>query len=196
MSLPLPSESHPGLHAAYLAQIADWLMEEWYATADDLHRRSDDGYTRGCTRFGRQKNRIKDEALSGKYPWLTLINGGNDLVFGVTSIPCRFANDDAGAPTKDAVTALNRYQMPFFEFMDDSEPSRFCFVVDRGQDEAQDPRVEFLGFNAKDELACRWIADTVRVLSVTSPDLPQAVQVAKPIVLPKQRDAGDAAVGT
>lgn len=171
-------------------------MDEWYATADDLHRRSDDGYTRGCTRFGRQKNRLKDEALSGKYPWLSLINGGNDLVFGIADIPCRFTNDDAASPTKEAVTALNRYQMPFAEFMEDDEPSRFCFVVDRGQDEAQEPHVEFLGFNSRGDLACRWVADGVRGLTVVAGDLPQAVPVGKPIVLPKQPDADDAAVGT
>ena len=196
MSIPLPSASHVGLRSEYLAQIAEWLMEEWYATADDLHRRSDDGYTRGCTRFGRQKNRIKAEALSGQFSWLSLINGGNDLVFGISGIPCRFANDDAGSPTKDAVIALNRYQTAFVDFTEDDEPSRFCFVVDRGQDESQEPRVEFLGFNSRGDLACRWVADTIRTISVVVEELPQAVPVPKPVVLPKQTDAGDSAVGT
>jgi hypothetical protein len=190
MELPLPSESHPELTAERLAQVSAWLMEEWYSTEDDLSSPYDDGYTRGCARFGRQKNRIKKEALSGKRDWLGLVNGGNDLVFTIVGIPCRFSNDDAGMPTKGAVVAINRYQVPFLEFVEQDQPGRFCFVIDQGANEAQEPRVEFLGFSPSGELACRWVsADVVRSLSVTSEALAEAVQVPRPMVVPKQRDA-------
>jgi hypothetical protein len=194
MTLPLPSSFNPALASERLAIVSQWLLEELYATEDDHARNSDDGYTRGCTTFGRQKNRIKLEAMSGQHEWLGVCNGGNDLVFTIGGVPCRFSNDDPNSPTKDAALTANRYQSSFMEFAQEGEPGRFCFIIDRGSHEAEDPRVEFLGFTPSGEVACRWISDAIRIMGVAAADLPEAVEVAKPIVTPKQRDNGDSAV--
>ena len=194
MTLPLPATFNPELSSDLLEIVSQWLLDELYATEDDLSRPTDNGYTRGCTTFGRQRNRIIAEALSGRNAWLGLPNSNNDLVFTIGGVPCRFSNDDPLNPSKDAVLMANRFQMNFLEFAADSEPARFCFIIDRGQDGASDPRVEFLGFTPSGEIACRWISNAVRVLGVEGQQtLPQSVDVAKPQVAPKRRDEGDAA---
>lgn len=195
MDLPLPATFYPALTSERLQTVARWLLEELYATEDDLSRFTDSRYTRGCTTFGRQRKRIIKEALSGKHDWLELSSSKNDLVFKIGGVPCRFSNDDPSNPTKEAVTTANRYQTGFLEFVEQGEPGRFCFVVDRGVSEADAPRVEFLGFSPSDSVACRWVSDTVRVLRVEgNPSLAPSVPVAKPQIGPKRRGEGGAAV--
>lgn len=194
MNLPLPAICNPELTSERLQLVSQWLLEELYATEDDLVRSTDNGYSRGCTAFMRQKNRIVAEAMSGRHAWLGLSSITNALVFTVGGVPCRFSNDDPSNPSKDAVRTANRYQMDFLEFVTPGAPGRFCFIIDRGHDEAAEPRVEFLGFTPSDELACRWVSDQVRVLRVAGQDtLAPSVAVGKPQVAPKRRDEGDAA---
>lgn len=194
MTLPLPAAFNPALSSDRLQEVATWLLDELYATEDDLSRSTDNGYTRGCTTFGRQRSRIVAEAASGRHAWLGLPNGNNDVVFTIGGVPCRFSNDDPANPSKDAVLTANRYQTEFLEFASPGEPGRFCFIIDRGQDGASEPRVEFLGFTPSGEVACRWVSDAVRVLRVEG-DQPLAptVPVGKPQIGPKRRDEGDAA---
>ena len=194
MTLPPPATFNPELSSGRLESVSQWLLDELYATEDDLCRSTDGPYTRGCTAFGRQRKRLIDEAMSGSHGWLGLSNSSNDIVFTIGGVPCRFSNDDPSNPSKDAVLTANRYQMAFLEFAADSEPARFCFIIDRGHDGAAEPRVEFLGFTPSGEIACRWISNAVRVLRVEGQQaLPQPVDVAKPQVAPKRRDEGDAA---
>jgi hypothetical protein len=193
MAILSPAECNSALTSERLALISQWLLEELYSTEDDLARDTDSSYTRGCTAFGRQMNRIKFEFLSKKHEWLGLLNGGNDLVFTISGVPCRFSNDDPSNPTKDAVIAISRYQMPFLEFVSEGEPGKFCFVIYRGSNSLDDPRVEFLGFRPSGEIACRWVSDSVRVLRDVLADLVAPVQLDKPLVAPKKKD-GDASI--
>lgn len=195
MTLPPPSAFNAELLSERLEAVSQWLLDELYATEDDLSRTTDSEYTRGCTMFGRQRNRIIAEALSKKHEWLGLANSTNDIVFTIGGVPCRFSNDDPSNPSKDAVLRTNRFQMNFMEFATPGEPGRFCFVIDRGQDGTADPRVEFLGFTPSGEVACRWVSNTVRVLRVEGDQqtLAQPVEIAKPQVAPKRRGENDAA---
>ena len=63
MTLPPPTIFNPELSSDRLESVSQWLLDELYATEDDLSRPTDNGYTRGCTTFGRQRNRIIAEAL-------------------------------------------------------------------------------------------------------------------------------------
>ena len=195
MTLPLPSVFNAQLTTDRLETVAQWLLEELYATEDDLSRSTDNGYTRGCTTFGRQKNRIIAEYLSKQHGWLKIRNSNNDLVFEigeVGGVPCRFCNDDPLRPSKDAALIANPYQMDFLEFAAKGEPGRFCFIIDRGQNGTSEPRVEFLGFSPSGEVACRWVSSAIRVFRVEGQQpLPQAVPIARPQVAPKRRDNGD-----
>jgi hypothetical protein len=176
MSLPPPAAFNSELSSDRLEAVSQWLLDELYATEDDLSRATDSGYTRGCTTFGRQKNRIIAEALSGRHAWLGLPNSNNDLVFSIGGIPCRFSNDDPSNPSKHAVLTANRYQTDFLEFATDGGPARFCYIIDRGHDGFAEPLVESLGFTPSDEIACRWLSNAVRVLRVEGQQtLPQSV---------------------
>jgi hypothetical protein len=189
--LPLPSQLLPKLLSVHLQTVAGWLIEELYATADDLVRFTDTPYTKGCTTFGRQLSRIKAEAISGKHDWLSLASTGNDLVFTINGIPCRFSNDDPSNPSKEAVLSANRYQLSLMEQVSEELPVRLCFVIDRGRSETEDARVEFLGFSNDDQLRCRWVSDALRVQGViaqTLLPLPAPVPVARPHVAPKRND--------
>jgi hypothetical protein len=198
MHLPPPSSFRPQLSADRLQAVSTWLLEELNATEDDLVRDTDNGYTRGCTSFMRQRVRILNEATSKKHPWLGIVNPGNDLVFSIDGIPCRFSNDDPDDPKKDAVKIANSHQATFLDFDDEKTPSRFCFVIDRGLEGISDPHVAFLGFTAADSLVTRWVSDKVRSFHVVS-DLQLAAPVAveKPVVAAKRidADASDAADG-
>jgi hypothetical protein len=194
MTLPPPASFESELTTDRLESVSQWLLEEFYATEDDLSRQTDNGYTRGCTTFGRQRSRIIAEALSARHPWLGLLNNSNDIVFTIGGVPCRFSNDDPSNPSKNAVMTANRFQMEFLEFAAEGEPARFCFVIDRGIDSAAEPRVEFVGFTPSGDVACRWVSNSVRVLRLEGREtLPQSVEVAKPLVAPKRLDEGDAA---
>ena len=194
MILPPPASFKPQLSTDRLEAVSQWLLDELYATENDLSRRTDNGYTRGCTTFGRQRNRIIAEALSGRQPWLALINSNNDIVFTIGGVPCRFSNDDPSSPSKDAVMTANRFQMEFIDFAAVGEPARFCFIVDRGHEGAAEPRGEFVGFTPSGDAVCRWVSNSVRVLRLEGQEtLPQPVNVAKPLVAPKRLDEGDGA---
>lgn len=183
MNLPLPSELVPALSSDRLQMIADWLLEEYYATDDDLTRDTDSSYGRGCTTFDRQKNRIIREWQSGKHSWLGLKSGKSFAVVPtIGGVPCRFSNDDPANPTKDAVLLANHHQIEFLEFVEDDEAGQFCFILDRYT--GGEARVEFHGFTPTGAMACRWVSEpTVRVLRPVAVNvLPPAVEVKKPVV--------------
>lgn len=192
MTTSKPSDFQPSLRDEYLAQIANWLLDEWYATEDDLVRDTDGPYTRGTTRFGRQKQRIINEFLKGIHPWLSVENGGNDLVFSIIGIPCRFSNDSVSSPTKKAVLEAHRFQRPLIEDAEPNKAVRFCFVVDSSLGDVEEPTVSLLGFSSINELVCEWSSEPIiRTLSNIKAALPPAVEIAKPVVAPKRHQADD-----
>ena len=194
MQLPTPSHFQPALTNERLSKVAEWFLDEWHATEDDLVRETDSPYTRGTTRFGRQRQRIVNEYLRGTHDWLAIENSTNDLVFSIGGVPCRFSNDDASAPTKRAVLETHRFQMPLIELAEPGKGARFCFVIDRVTDDVTRPGVELLGFASTNDLVCRWRSDSlVRTLVDVKQVVPQPVVIPKPIVVPKRRDLGDEA---
>lgn len=201
--MPLADPSSSLLPAAlkeeYLELVASWLLDEWRSTEDDLARDTDTPYTRGTTRFGRQQQRFWLEHLSGKYPWLRVLNKGLDIVFEINGIPCRFSNDNAESPKKRAVVQVHPYQMSFLEEASADEAARFVFVIDTGFDEASEPRVSLLCFSVSGELVCRWYSGgIVRRMGEASPSVPAPVELPKPRISPKRKhdDRDDDAVAS
>ena len=189
----------PELKGEYLRLVATWLLDEWYATEDDLVRDTDTPYTRGTTRFGRQQKRFWLEYLSGKHPWLHVLNNSLDIVFEISGIPCRFTNDNAESPKKRAVVEVHQHQIPFLEDAEPGHAARFVFVLDPGIDESSEPRVVLLGFSAGGEEVCRWTSGgVVRRMGEASPSAPHAVELPKPSVALKRKrdDEGDNAVAS
>ncbi|WP_175787256.1 hypothetical protein [Burkholderia anthina] len=186
MNLPLPEVFHAALRSDRLEIVADILIAEHFTTATDLQSDFDDGYTRGCTRFGRQKNRLKSVALSGQYEWLQLRHAGNDLVFTIDGIPCRFATDDPANPTKPAVLDATPIQQSFFDEVETGNPCKFCFILDGGYAEADDPRVVFVGEDMQGVVKCKWTSDGMKTLHAVSANTPPAKDVGKAHVGPKR----------
>ena len=193
MNLPLPEVFHPSLSSDRLAIIADILISEHFSTATALQSEFDDGYTRGCTRFGRQRNRLKSVALSGQYEWLQLLHAGNDLVFTIDGIPCRFTADDPANPTKPAVLDATPMQQGFFDEVESGMPCKFCFILDGGYAEADDPRVVFVGEDIARTVKCRWVSDGTKSLHLVAAKTPPAKDVGKARVEPKRPEFGEAA---
>ncbi|BDB30632.1 hypothetical protein Tamer19_47430 [Cupriavidus sp. TA19] len=190
MNLPLPDHFHAALAADRLSIIGDMLIAEHFSTATDLQSEFDDGYSRGCTRFARQKNRLRSVALSGEYDWLQLLHAGNDLVFSIGGIPCRFTTDDPSNPTKPAVLSVTPVQQSFFDAVDgDDEPCKFCFILDGGYEEAEDPRVVFLGEDIRGQVRCQWISNATKALHIVAANTPPAKDVGRAPVGPKRADS-------
>jgi hypothetical protein len=189
--LPQPIHYHPDLTHERLSIVAELLLDEHYKTLDDLSSETDDNYTRGCTMFGRQKNRIKSVALAKTYPWLQVSNSANDLVFTIGSVPCRFSSDDPNSPKKKAALTVNRYQASFFDEIEGNEkPCRYCFIIDQGINEDADPSVVFLGFDATGVVRCQWESCAIRTFqSINTVVVPEAVEIGKPAVKPKKSTA-------
>lgn len=182
---------YSGFKEEYVSQVATWLLEEWRATEEDLVRETDTSYTRGTARFGRQKERISLEYISRRHSWLKVENNGLDIVFSICEIPCRFSNDDSNAPKKRAVLEVHPFQMSLLEEAEPGEAARFVFVIDPGFVEAGDPRVSLLGFSSSGHEVCRWVSGgLVRTLTDVRDSVPAAVDVARPVVVPK-RPASD-----
>lgn len=185
MTLPTPAAFNTELSADRLQKVADWLLEEFYATQDDLIRPTDTSYTRGCATFGRQRSRIIAEWQSKEHPWLGMSNAGYALVFTINEVPCRFSNDNPDNPTKDAVLGQNPYQASFASFARSNEPATYCFVVDRGFEGVADPYVALDGYSADGVHLCRWTSDPVRAFRSEGADRPSAVEVPKAKLGPK-----------
>jgi hypothetical protein len=182
----------PALKEEYLQLVATWLLDEWYATEDDLVRDTDTPYTRGTTRFGRQQKRFWLEYRSGKHNWLRVLNNSLDLVFEISGIPCRFSNDNVESPKKRAVVEVHQHQISFLEDAEPGDAARFVFVLDPGIDESSEPRVVFLGFSAGGEEVCRWMSGgVVRRIGEASPSVPPAVELPKPSVATKRKRDDD-----
>jgi hypothetical protein len=185
------------LKEEYLNLVASWFLDEWRATEDDMVRDTDTPYTRGTARFGRQKQRVTLEYLSGRHPWLKVENNGLDIVFSINGIPCRFSNDDADAPKKRAVLEVHQFQIPLLEEAEPGEAARFVFVIDQGADEMSEPRVVLLGFSQSGQEVCRWNSGGVfRKLGEAAPSMPAPAEVKKPVITPKRRIADDDAAAS
>lgn len=183
MPLPLPTQFHAELSDDKLSTVAGWLLDELYATEDNLARPTDSSYGRGCTAFDRQKNRIVLEHASGKHAWLNVLANTFDLVFTINGIPCRFSSDYVKNPTKKAVVEVSRYQKTFFDDVGDtSAPARFCFVIDRGSFGGDEARVVFMGMDSQNVIRCEWRSDNVQAIHAVGAETPAAVDVSKPTV--------------
>ncbi|CCJ60586.1 hypothetical protein [Bordetella bronchiseptica] len=192
MSLPLPEVFQAALTTDRLEIVAQILIDEHFSTLTDLQSDHDDGYTRGCARFGRQRNRLRSVALSKRYDWFDLLHGGNDLVFTIGQIPCRFTTDDPLNPTKPAVLEASSIQRSFFEEVEAGTPCKFCFILDGGYGEADDPQVVFIGEDAAGNVRCKWASGGVRALHIIAADTPPAKDIGKARVEPKRADSDKA----
>lgn len=174
MTSKSPADYVPQFTNERITIIAKALLEQCYATDDDLQSTYDSGYSIGCTRFDRQKNRLKEMAL--EHAWLNISDGSNRLVMNINGAPFRFTRDDYLAPKKQSSTIVSRteaiqiekfsesqHQLGFdWGDADDSEsemPFKWRFFVDVTENSEFDQRdyeIYFVGLNFMDQISCVW----------------------------------------
>ena len=202
MSENVPSDFVASFTNERLAIIAQALLDECFSTDDDLQSKFDSGYSIGCTRFDRQKNRLKN--LAQDHWWLGITDPSNRLVMNIEGAPFRFTRDDYLSPTKVALTAVcetestqikkfAREQQTSFNWEDELDndiesenPVRWRFVIDVNQsaeeDNSRDYEVFFVGYSRHDDPSCIWkLSEHVSgyVTSIDS-ELAKAVSLSSP----------------
>lgn len=193
MSLSVSGLSLPSaFQEEHLKLVASWMLEEYESTLDDLVRDTDSEYTIGTTSFGRQKARILKESRSENYPWLEFRNTTNDLVFSVDGIPCRFTNDNVVNPKKRAARETHCLQYSLLEDAAVSDDMRFVFVLDK-EFFKDEPRVVLLGYSKETntQVCSCVLRESSRRIGEANISLPDSVEIKKPLVSPKRKNADD-----
>lgn len=192
-----PSDFRPQLTDARLRVIAEALLDVMYDTQLVLDSVLDDGYTRGTTTFGRQRNAIIALCQSGKYPWLKLTHAAMDVTFEIEGIPCRFFADDPTNPKKRGFWRRNQCDRYLFE-PEAGQPQVFRFIVDKGQGDNSDPDIFFVGFDTDQVAVFEWqFTRSTPVLAAVDESMPKEVPIPAPVLqFPiKKQPQRDQAVG-
>ena len=176
MTESLPVNYVESFTADRLSIIAQALLDECYSTDDDLQSEFDSGYSIGCTRFDRQKNRLKN--LVKDYEWLGITDPSNRLIMTIEDAPFRFTRDDYENPKKIASTLIcdaessqitkytQQSQLSFSwgdeleSFEESDKPIRWRFVVDVNESPedkgSRDYEIYFVGYCKYDSPVCVW----------------------------------------
>ena len=179
MSENVPSDFVASFTNERLAIIAQALLDECFSTDDDLQSKFDSGYSIGCTRFDRQKNRLKNLALD--HWWLGITDPSNRLVMNI------------GGSLSTQIKKFAREQQTSFNWEDELDndiesenPVRWRFVIDVNQsaeeDNSRDYEVFFVGYSRHDDPSCIWkLSEHVSgyVTSIDS-ELAKAVSLSSP----------------
>jgi hypothetical protein len=191
-----PWDFRPELHASRLRVVAEALLEVLYDVELEMSGDLDDGYTRGTTTFGRQRNALIRLCQSGRYPWLKLTNAAMDLTFEIGGVPCRYFVDDPASPKKPGYFRRNDCDKLFPETPGTPEVFRFVIVKPQTADDEAD--VCFVGYDASFEEAFRWhYSQSTPTLASVDVSLPAPVDLPAPRAMVRKREdeAGDKAIG-
>lgn len=170
-----------------LTIIAKALKEQCFETDDDLQSEFDSGYSVGCTRFDRQKNKLKQMVLD--YEWLNINDGSNRLIMNINGAPFRFTRDNYLAPKKRSSTAVSEteaiqiekftaHHQESFNWGEDSGESMesvlkwrfFIEVIEAPEGEERDYEIYFVGLNEVDQVKCVWSLPENSASGISSSD--------------------------
>lgn len=162
---------HPSSYCSDLTEdrlvfIATKMLEQVDLTYDTNSNKYDCSYTIGSVIFGRVKNMLIHQCSDSQIDWLSDLKLGNDLVFKIGMVPCRFATDDPDSPNKNHILKqsleeleqLGQIPFPFDEdnMLQDSSPSKWRWVIRKAYSDIEDPSIHLLGLNRFDQPICRW----------------------------------------
>jgi hypothetical protein len=97
----LPWDLHLALTDERLAACARLLARgraDAVALADPWA--GDDAWSIGCRAYSFSRNRLRQAAQGGRYPWLGVLDETHHFVFLIDGVPVRFFRGDAGEPSK------------------------------------------------------------------------------------------------
>lgn len=96
-----PWELHPALTEERLSACARLLARgraDAVAMADPWA--GDDAWSIGCRAYSFSRNRLRQAAEGGRYPWLGVLDETQHFVFLIDGVPVRFFRGDAEEPSK------------------------------------------------------------------------------------------------
>lgn len=189
-----PSNFSTDLTNNRLEIISNALLEQCYETDDNLQSEYDDGYSVGCTRFARQKNRLI--AMASEYEWLGVIDSSNSLVMTIVNTPFRFTSDDYLFPRKKTALQLSEKEAAHISNtqieinlgdpnFDINTPVKWRFYIDvtkNIEDDLHEYEIYFIGLNHIDTPVCIWcLSDHSSLISSVDNYKPE------PVVLPQAK---------
>ena len=170
----LPWALKPQLSQDRLVVLAEQFREIYYAVESLLTTEDDCNFCRGTLFFGRARQRMINLALSGRYPWLDLLNSAMDVTLTIDGLPFRFFRDDFEMPKKRGFWRRNGADRLFSPVGD--EPVIFRFIVQRPYSDQEELEIYFVGYNEVQELVCEWKYGSVAAPFGLGDPLPQAVE--------------------
>lgn len=96
-----PWDLHPALTEERLSACARLLARgraDAVAMADPWA--GDDAWSIGCRAYSFSRNRLRQAAEGGRYPWLGVLDETHHFVFMIEGVPVRFFRGDAEEPSK------------------------------------------------------------------------------------------------
>ena len=175
-----PHAFNSALAESRLRVVAEALLEVLYDTELELASPLDDGYTRGTTTFGRQRNALIQLCTNGQYQWLKLTHAAMDVTFEIDGVPCRFFSDDPAKPRKPGFFRRNDCDQ-LFE-IEIGAPQLFRFIVSKPQHADEEAEVFFIGYDANQNEAFRWqYSRSTPTLSSVDNSRPTEVPLPSPV---------------
>ncbi|MBU8541728.1 hypothetical protein [Falsiroseomonas tokyonensis] len=155
-----PWDLHPALTAERLSACARLLARgrtDAVAMADPWA--GDDAWSIGCRAYSFSRNRLRQAAEGGRYPWLGVLDSTHHFVFLIDGVPVRFFRGDAEDPTKRTLrqqeTEAQQLALAFGD-ADTAEGLMFRLAVETGEG-GEVTRVVFLALRGEDgAVECFW----------------------------------------
>jgi hypothetical protein len=156
----LPWDLHPALAEDRLSACARLLARgraDAVAMADPWA--GDDAWSIGCRAYSFSRNRLRQAAEGGRYPWLGVLDETHHFVFLIDGVPVRFFRGDAEEPSKRTLRQQESEAQQLALALGDaggSDGLMFRLAVETGQDGTV-ARVVFLALRGEEgTVECFW----------------------------------------
>jgi hypothetical protein len=163
-----PSDLHPALTEPRLAVAARLLVQ---GRSDALARAEpdsgDDAWSIGCRAYSFSRHQVRRAALSGRYPWLKVLDATQHFVFLIDGVPIRFYRGPADDPsTRTLIQHEIEAQQISLAFGENGDTGGLLFrlAIETG-DDGEVKRVVFLAVR-DDETVCFWPVPLVQSAEV------------------------------
>jgi len=155
-----PWDLHPALTEERLSACARLLARgraDALAMADPWA--GDDAWSIGCRAYSFSRNRLRQAAEGGRYPWLGVLDETHHFVFLIDGVPVRFYRGDAAEPTKRTLRQQESEAQQLALALGDAgaaEGLMFRFAVETGEG-GEVRRVVFLALRGEEgRIECFW----------------------------------------
>lgn len=156
----LPWDLHPALTEERLSACARLLARgraDAVALADPWA--GDDAWSIGCRAYSFSRNRLRQAAEGGRYPWLGVLDETHHFVFLIDGVPVRFFRGDAAEPSKRTLRQQESEAQQLALALGDAggaEGLMFRLAVETGEAGAV-TRVVFLALRGEEgSVECCW----------------------------------------